>query len=175
MISKYYVYELIDPESVKVFYVGKGSGARINSHERDARHGIPGPRFDYIRTLWAKNLEPKKKIVERFSIEKDAFRAERTLIAHYGLDNLTNIGSGQSDNPMNKEWKTDRDMFRALFKICVKSNGFNVPQTMVYCRQRFRMPHEFIDSCRKEFIRIIELRGVDWAAAVTGAKFSIQI
>jgi hypothetical protein len=33
---KYYVYELVDPRTSRVFYVGKGRGKRMHAHEREA-------------------------------------------------------------------------------------------------------------------------------------------
>lgn len=38
-MSSFYVYTLAYPDS-KVFYVGKGTGKRIDDHEREARKGV---------------------------------------------------------------------------------------------------------------------------------------
>ena len=36
---KYYVYHLIDPRDNSVFYIGKGTGNRINDHQKEALRG----------------------------------------------------------------------------------------------------------------------------------------
>lgn len=90
----YYVYELRDPRSGAVFYIGKGKGRRIDAHEKEAKKGVHSPKCDLIREIWDASLEVEKKILARYAKEEDAYAAERDLIADIGLDSLTNISPG---------------------------------------------------------------------------------
>ncbi len=87
---KWYVYELSDM-SGKVFYVGKGSGNRLNHHERDARRGVCSKKCNKIRSL---NYEIIAKKIEFFDNEEDSYQYEIDRIAFHGLKNLTNLTSG---------------------------------------------------------------------------------
>jgi hypothetical protein len=92
--AKYYVYELRDPRSSEIFYVGKGQGKRIDAHEKEAEKGVHSPKCDLIREIWAAGLQIEKEIIERFRDEAEAYAVEKDLIASIGLDNLTNIAPG---------------------------------------------------------------------------------
>lgn len=99
MSRMFYVYELRDQNGV-VFYVGKGSGARIHSHEIKARKGCMSHRSCKIRKIWADGgFIDKVKVWRGFS-ESEAFTEEKRLIAFYGRDNLTNKTDG-GDGPSN--------------------------------------------------------------------------
>ncbi len=80
-MSKYYVYELSDSNGV--FYVGKGSGNRINTTKCD------GSEEKQNR---ATNCNVN--IIHYFDKEKDAFNYENEMIESYGRDNLTNQKAG---------------------------------------------------------------------------------
>jgi hypothetical protein len=89
---RFYVYELIDPRDLAVFYVGKGQGSRVREHVRDARLGRVSNRrkHERITAILAAGLEPIEAIVARFEDEEEALSHEETLIAsHHGA--LTNI------------------------------------------------------------------------------------
>jgi uncharacterized protein len=43
----YYVYLLVDPQTDRVFYVGKGTGGRCFSHVREARTTVRDSKGDY--------------------------------------------------------------------------------------------------------------------------------
>lgn len=93
-MTSYYVYELIDPRSDAVFYVGKGKKDRRNQHLRDARQGILGRKCDLIREILAAGLEPSSRVIKRFSDESLAYEFEKRRIAEIGLENLTNLDAG---------------------------------------------------------------------------------
>ncbi|MDN6871846.1 GIY-YIG nuclease family protein [Pseudomonas citronellolis] len=83
----YYVYELRDPQNNEVFYVGKGQGNRVDSHD-SALEDEKGRRIQEIKERWA---EHHKVIVARFATEEEALSVEAVLIKWvYGLDKLTN-------------------------------------------------------------------------------------
>ena len=92
--AKWYVYELIDPRTDTVFYVGKGSGNRIDAHERDAKKGICSKKTNKINSIEASGLKIKKQKVAFFWDEQAAYDHETDVIASYGLENLTNIMRG---------------------------------------------------------------------------------
>jgi hypothetical protein len=95
MEAKWYVYELYDPRDDSVFYVGKGSGNRINAHESEAKNGVCSHKCNKIRSLWRQNLKVGKRKVAYFWNEADAYRHEAELITSY--DNLTNVVLGPAD------------------------------------------------------------------------------
>jgi hypothetical protein len=91
---KYYVYQLIDPRSNTVFYVGKGTGNRAYTHNefRDGNNNFY--KDNIIKKLHQQGLEPTVEIVEHFANEQDAYNYEDKLIETIGIDNLTNITEG---------------------------------------------------------------------------------
>lgn len=92
MEAKWYVYELVDPRDNSVFYVGKGSGNRIDAHEYEARKGVCSYKCNKIRQLWLENLTVLKRKVAYFWDEKAAYQHEAERIAQY--PDLTNVVIG---------------------------------------------------------------------------------
>jgi hypothetical protein len=92
----YYVYELVDPRGGAVFYVGKGKGHRVSQHVVEAKSGsLRNPfKLERIRDI----LRTGHKVIERKVVsglsEQEAFTAERSHIAKYGIATLTNITAG---------------------------------------------------------------------------------
>lgn len=83
---KYYVYIWYDSRNEVPFYVGKGTGNRINNlHGRSER---------FLRKLRSLGEFAKSKQVAYFVTSKDALKFEVELIAEIGLDNLVNITPG---------------------------------------------------------------------------------
>lgn len=91
---KYYVYQLIDPNSNKPFYVGKGTGNRAWSHNAFKDHNNNPHKDNYVKKLHLQDTEPIVKIVEYFNDEQDAYRFEAELTESIGLKNLTNMVVG---------------------------------------------------------------------------------
>lgn len=90
----YYVYELRDPRSGAVFYIGKGKGNRIHAHEKEAERGVESPKCNVIRDIWAAGLQVEKNVIARFVDEVEAYAAEKAIIDDIGLHNLANIAPG---------------------------------------------------------------------------------
>lgn len=124
---RYYVYELVDPRDLTVFYVGKGSGDRILGHELEAKRGVVGPKCDLIRDIWNAGLKVERRYVRRFKAEAEALAFEQGRIAGYGLGSLTNRNHGfiprSSGHPRPSQWtrgllkETAPVMARALISI----------------------------------------------------------
>ena len=101
MTSRWYVYELADPRTDKVFYVGKGSGNRIDQHEREAAQGVCSHKCNTINNIIQSGAQIIKRKVKMFTCELSAYEYEAELIEHYGLENLTNVDPG-GQGPMSK-------------------------------------------------------------------------
>jgi hypothetical protein len=114
----YYVYLLLDPvQGNTPFYVGKGTGTRVNSHVAEVRRmltlesslpagtaagaGLPSVKRRRIMDILGSSLAPIELIVARFETEDEAFAVEATLInLVYGFDNLTNLNRGHGSSFM---------------------------------------------------------------------------
>lgn len=88
---RWYVYRLVDPRSGKPFYVGKGSGNRIDAHEQETLKGVCHPKCLVIKDIWSKNLQIIKEKVAYFWNEQDAYDYEYDLMHEIGFENLTNV------------------------------------------------------------------------------------
>lgn len=94
--KKYYVYQLIDPRNDEVFYVGKGCGNRINTHEQSAQRGDKNnPRKTLrIMDIISAGFKVQKFYYSNNLCESDAFDLEKELIKEIGREKLTNHSSG---------------------------------------------------------------------------------
>jgi hypothetical protein len=103
--AEIFVYELIDPRTSKVFYVGKGRRGRASVHIIEARRWmrtgdlstLSSPnlhKLRVIRKILLVGLEPIIKKVRCFDEDEEAYLFEANLIQHYGLKNLTNAIPG---------------------------------------------------------------------------------
>jgi hypothetical protein len=123
----YYTYILTYPESMgeAVFYVGKGTGDRIDHHEIEAKKGVKSAKCDTIRLVWSKGEQVVKAKVFETEIEQDAYIYEWILInLVYGYDTLTNIKEGGNGGIIEREWAYEcasitlpSDLSEALTKI----------------------------------------------------------
>ena len=100
--DKYYVYVLRNPDTGKIFYVGKGKGNRLSAHFQDARtheNNLGTERLTEIRTLIQAGKLPKDigRIVARVENESVAFMIESFYIKFViGFENLHNIIPGHA-------------------------------------------------------------------------------
>ena len=159
MPGKFYVYELIDPRSGKPFYVGKGSGRRVDQHERDARAGAELGRFDRIKEIWAAGLGVEKRILACFDDESAAYEAESERIAEIGPENLTNRTAGagfDSDASQDKKWT------RALYVIRHKTSGFIVSKRLFYGQKWHQIPACALIVFRNQWEALVAKRGEAW-------------
>jgi hypothetical protein len=107
-IGPCYVYVLIDPRNHQIFYVGKGTGDRPSSHDREARLTLEAERSkaktERIRDITAAGLKPLVDIVRHGIKESEAFQIEAALIDCL-RPNITNIdrGHGSDDGRMPLE------------------------------------------------------------------------
>lgn len=89
----YYVYELFNPISGKVFYVGKGIDNRICDHElyMKNRKGHYNEQLNNaIQHIYDNGSKIKYRIVDADISEEEALKLESQLIEKYGIHNLCN-------------------------------------------------------------------------------------
>ena len=81
-LNGYYVYALIDPRNDKVFYIGKGTGNRVFSHEIESGKSPESEKkkLRKIRDIEEGGYSVKRLIVNWGMSEDEAFMAEATLI-----------------------------------------------------------------------------------------------
>lgn len=94
-MTKFYVYDLIDPRNGEVFYVGKGTGNRVRQHVRGAQAGRVANIHKHrrIMEIIESGHQVTEQIVAEFDSEATAYQFERQRIDQFG-DQLTNIANG---------------------------------------------------------------------------------
>ena len=98
-MTKYYVYELINPINNQVFYVGKGTKNRAWSHTKYLKANDNSIKANTIRKILEAGLEPVIKQVFFTDLQEQADMYEEELISKYGrkfngTGILTNISLG---------------------------------------------------------------------------------
>lgn len=145
-MTSFYVY-LLTRQNGTPFYVGMGSGSRIDRHEILARSGDISHRSNVIRKIWANGGTVGREIVARFATSVEAKKHEVCLIQKIGrldlkrgpLVNQTKGGDGVTD------WS---DELRRRHSLATKI-AMNDPEMVERCRQHMA-------NCRSNS---------DWAAA----------
>lgn len=81
-LNGFYVYALIDPRNEKVFYIGKGTGNRVFSHEIESGKSRESEKkkIQQIREIENSGYSVKRLIVNWGLSENGAFVAEAALI-----------------------------------------------------------------------------------------------
>ncbi len=95
----YYVYLLRDPRTQRIFYVGKGKGNRINSHQLNALVTIKNPseKIKIIQSIVNSKRNPELLVLRHGLTEKEAFEIESAvidLLSYNQKVNLTNLVKG---------------------------------------------------------------------------------
>lgn len=138
-----YTYRLRRP-SGEVFYIGKGTGNRIDMHEREARRGVQSRKCDIIREIWASGEQIIKEKVHENLPSGIAYALEQRLIKEQGEENLANVpymGRGMLGKKIEEplippticlgvEFRRDAD---EDMRRCMEIEG--LPLTMASCRE----------------------------------------
>ena len=93
----FYVYNLIDTSTGKVFYVGKGKNNRMYSHVQKVKRGqsTDNPYLDRkIKKLLRENKEISYSTSWVGESEDEAFIQEDKRIQEIGIENLCNVWYG---------------------------------------------------------------------------------
>ena len=98
-LNGFYVYALIDPRNNQVFYIGKGIGNRVFSHEIESGKSPKSEKakLKRIQEIEAAGFGVKRIIVNWSMTESEAFAAEAALInmlSFLSADMLTNAVAG---------------------------------------------------------------------------------
>lgn len=98
-LDGFYVYALIDPRNNQVFYIGKGTGNRVFSHEIESGKSPESEKnkLQKIREIEASGHETKRVVINWGMTEPEAFSAEAALINlmnYLSADTLTNAVAG---------------------------------------------------------------------------------
>jgi len=142
---EYYVYLLINTDSGKPFYVGKGKGNRINRHFLDTldKNVKQTEKIKNIRKL---GIKVKKVILRHGLTERESFILEAAIIDYIGLENLANLVGGHT------EGKGLMDLKDLKIKYEAKEAIFDRPVLLININNQFKKDmseKEIYDATRK--------------------------
>lgn len=172
-MTRFYVYELIDPRTDKVFYVGKGQNDRVDQHEIEAARGGQSHKCNLIRKIKASGNKVKKNIVQRFSDENEAYSFETKRISEIGLENLTNVMPGgpwsnalkvaRNPNSLKTTEAQDARIAKGCALASYYSGGFKYGRAACWVfGKEFVLPDFLIDSAKEMLVDIYKRRGAEW-------------
>jgi uncharacterized protein len=89
---KNYVYQLRNPITGEVFYVGKGSGNRVFEHVRKINeiNANDSPKVKLIQKIHLSGKKVIEEIIAYDLTEREALLIESSVIKSHSLDKLTN-------------------------------------------------------------------------------------
>ena len=146
---KWYVYELRDPDTLEVFYVGKGCDYRVESHEANdtTEKGLR------ILSIQRRGKEPKRVIVGRYEDETQAFAVEATLIKWiYGKGSLTNVVQGHGHKFIRPRAQLDQKSFPPI-------EGIDIPTKVGTSFMELLEFERALDNLRERRPRLAEAIG----------------
>jgi len=165
-MKQYYVYQLIDPRNNKPFYIGKGSGKRIDAHEKEARYNVISPKCKMIREIESFGLQIGKEIVKYFVQESSAYNYEKRLIKKIGLDNLTNLTEGGIGiypfKPSDPQLAKDLLLVSTMSMIIHKTKGNFQNTSFTFGGIKHNLGDKLEDIVKMSFKRLIKSRNNDW-------------
>lgn len=108
-MKTFYVYSLIDPRTLSIFYIGKGTGNRAWQHEKfkDGNNNLYKDRT--IKNIQESGQQPIVILnCCGLTNESEAYRIEERLIREIGISRLTNIVENAKP-PSKKGWKPTKE------------------------------------------------------------------
>ncbi len=155
MSAEISVYELIDPRTNVVFYVGKGRRGRAAIHITEARRWmrtgdlstLSSPnlhKLRVIRKIFLAGLAPEIRHVKWFEGDEKAYLFEIERIQFYGLRNLTNaVPGGRGGGPCppkvrEKISRANKGKKRSLKTRLLMSESFRGHPVSVETRVKMR-------------------------------------
>jgi len=162
----FYVYELFDPRTDVVFYVGKGKGSRILAHEREARNGVKSSKCEIIREIELAGFSVGKRKVGHFVNEQEAFDFEASLVCEYGLDRLANVIPGGGTPRGTPSIFQDRVFISSTAECINRTKNGEIAGITI--NGSFLDLYEILQSMKARAFEVIGRRGVDWANSISG-------
>jgi hypothetical protein len=130
--KRWYVYTLEKPDG-EVFYVGAGTGNRINQHETEARSGILSRKCDVIREVWAQRQQIVKRIIYETDVRKDAKRFEQECIQFtYAGPYLTNVVGNMYELTRRRKERREETSKRTIERSRAYEREHGLPSTACY-------------------------------------------
>lgn len=147
--KKYYTYLLIDSTTCIPFYVGKGCGNRLYTHEKTVKLGkIPNKTnydlFNKINNILINNGHVIHEKIKENMDGLEALALETAFIDFYGLDNLCNYFKSWNGSAFRSE-KTRKRQSEALRGS--KSYMFGKPKTQ-YQKLKNSIAHRGSNNAR---------------------------
>jgi hypothetical protein len=138
-----YVYELRDPDTLEVFYVGKGSDRRLEAHKPD-NETDKGLKLDEI---YRRGKEPLRIIIGRFENEEQAYAVEATLIKWvYGKNKLKNIIQGHRHKFIRPREQLIENQINEIEGIdAPPRDGMNIMRLVEYDKAIFKIREKSAD------------------------------
>ena len=96
-LNRYYTYVLVEPDTGRIFYIGKGSSDRMYRHEKKILRGSSTGNHHLDNTIKRVHRNGDKVVHRKIisnATEDAAFEKEKQLIAQLGMDNLCNYTDG---------------------------------------------------------------------------------
>jgi len=165
---KHYVYGILRKDG-RPFYIGKGSGLRINCHEQEALNtSTKNLKLSIIRGFLKKNMELSYKIFGLYSCEKTSFKVESFLIRYYGridfrtgiLTNLTDGGDPRNISEKSrllsgkniKKWIKDNPEKHEKYQ----KNATDAKQTLEHKQLKREIQLDFMKENPEKFECVME-------------------
>lgn len=167
----HYVYALVDPRDGKVFYVGKGVGARVYQHAALARvvdpvEGRRGLKLNTIKEIHASGSEPEIEILRHGLTSDEAYMVEAAVIDALRLSGLelANLVSGQA---RGKGWRRMEDL-RADYAAPAVTIEPSHRMALIRINRLYRrgMGDDELYEATRQWWRVSPRRAPDHAAAV---------
>lgn len=140
---KWYVYELRDPDSKEIFYVGKGCDERLNSHTSDETT----EKGKKIAEIYSRGKQPLRIIIGRFENEEQAFAVEATLIKWvYGKNSLKNCIQGHAHKFIRPKSHLSESQICEIEGIDIPpKDGMNIMRLVEFDRAMTRVREKSIE------------------------------
>lgn len=158
----YYVYELIDPRTDKVFYVGKGQGNRVYEHvkkiKRNSKHTSNTEKNSMISEILDSGLEVVENIKMYFDTQDEAIEYEMELIGEHGIENLTNIHKrGHTQEYKKYPFENFRNNAKLIISILARCKSMRIDKISKYAG--VPTASEVYEATVREYQRLSKLGG----------------